>query len=119
MDEDHLLAALRYVALNPLKAGLVTRAEDWPWSSARAYLAARDTPNVQVAPGLSRGADFSGLVAVDEDEIDPQWFSVLRAELIGRPVGAKAWIEGLEVRYGRQLLPQKRGPKPKGLQAAE
>ena len=43
----------------------------------------------------------------------------VRAELIGRPVGAKAWIEGLEVRYGRQLLPQKRGPKPKGLQAAE
>ena len=59
MDEDHLLAALRYVALNPLKAGLVTRAEDWPWSSARAYLAARDTPYMQVEPALSRGADFA------------------------------------------------------------
>lgn len=116
MDEEHLMAALRHVALSPVKAGLVTRAEAWPWSSAAAHLAGRDTPYVQVAPALSRGVDFGGLEVADE--IDPQWVSVLRAELIGRPVGAKAWIEGLEVRYGRQLLPQKRGPKPKGLKVA-
>src|SRR5271169_1078361 len=34
MDEPHLLAAARYIALNPVTAGLVDRAEDWPWSSA-------------------------------------------------------------------------------------
>ena len=34
MDEEHLMAAARYVALNPVRAGLVGRAEDWPWSSA-------------------------------------------------------------------------------------
>lgn len=116
MDEDHLMAAFRHVALSPVKAGLVTRAEAWPWSSAAAHLAGRDTPHVQVAPARSRGVDFAGLVV--GDEVDPQWVSVLRAELIGRPVGAKAWIEGLELRYGRQLLPQKRGPKPKGLKVA-
>jgi REP-associated tyrosine transposase len=26
-----------YIHLNPVKAGLVRRAEDWPWSSAREY----------------------------------------------------------------------------------
>ena len=31
MDEPHLLAAARYIALNPVVAGLVSRAEDWPW----------------------------------------------------------------------------------------
>jgi len=36
MGESHLLAATRYVERNPLKAGLVTSAEDWPWSSATA-----------------------------------------------------------------------------------
>ena len=113
MDEDHLMAAFRYVALNPVKAGLVARAEDWPWSSAQAHLAARDTAHVEVAPALSRGADIAG-PGGGGDDIDPQWLSVLRAEGIGRPVGAKAWIEQLEVTYGRQLLPQKRGPKPKG-----
>ena len=57
------MAAFRYVALNPMKAGLVTRAEDWPWSSVAAHLAGRDTPYVLVEPALSRGADFAGLVA--------------------------------------------------------
>jgi putative transposase len=30
---DHLLTLLRYVERNALRANLVSRAEDWPWSS--------------------------------------------------------------------------------------
>jgi putative transposase len=30
MDEDHLMAAIRHVALNPVRARLAARAEDWP-----------------------------------------------------------------------------------------
>ena len=33
-DERHYLAAEAYVRNNPVKAGLVARAEEWPWSSA-------------------------------------------------------------------------------------
>ena len=33
-DDVHLLTVLRYVESNPVAAGLVRRAEDWPWSSA-------------------------------------------------------------------------------------
>jgi len=32
-DDHHLLTVLRYVERNPLRAGLVQRAEDWRWSS--------------------------------------------------------------------------------------
>src|SRR5437660_1001492 len=32
-EDEHLLTVLRYVERNPLRAGLVARAEDWPWSS--------------------------------------------------------------------------------------
>ena len=32
--DPHFLAVCRYVERNPLRAGLVERAEDWPWSSA-------------------------------------------------------------------------------------
>ena len=46
----HLLAATRYIALNPVAAGLVSRAEDWPWSSARAHLAVADDELATVAP---------------------------------------------------------------------
>jgi putative transposase len=37
-DGGHLLAAIRYIEGNPVKAGLVEREEDWPWGSASARL---------------------------------------------------------------------------------
>jgi REP element-mobilizing transposase RayT len=37
LDESHLWAAVRYVERNPVRAGMVDRAEDHPWSSARAH----------------------------------------------------------------------------------
>ena len=36
LDEAHTWAAIRYVERNPVRAGMVARAEDDPWSSARA-----------------------------------------------------------------------------------
>ena len=35
MDEANLAAALAYVSLNPVRARLTARAQDWRWSSAR------------------------------------------------------------------------------------
>ena len=34
-EDGHLLAVLRYIERNPLRAGLVGRAEEWRWSSLR------------------------------------------------------------------------------------
>ncbi|WP_296927456.1 transposase [Thiohalocapsa sp.] len=34
-DDRHLAAVVRYIERNPVKAGLVARAEDWPFGSAR------------------------------------------------------------------------------------
>ncbi|MFC5322932.1 hypothetical protein [Bradyrhizobium oligotrophicum] len=42
MDEAHLAAALRYVSLNPVRARMVARPQDWAWSSTRAHLRGRD-----------------------------------------------------------------------------
>ena len=33
VDDEQLLASFRYVARNPITAGMCARAEDWPWSS--------------------------------------------------------------------------------------
>jgi hypothetical protein len=63
MDEPHLLAAARYIALNPVTAGLVRRAEDWPWSSARAQLAGEDDELVTVAPLRAQVPDFTVVLA--------------------------------------------------------
>ncbi len=39
LDEDHLISAVRSVAMNPVRSRLEARAEDWPWSSVHAHLA--------------------------------------------------------------------------------
>ena len=48
MDESHLMAAFRYVALNPVKAKLATTAVDWTWSSTPAHFRGNDDGLVTV-----------------------------------------------------------------------
>ena len=114
MDEPHLHAALRYVALNPVRARLVSRAEDWPWSSVRAHFARADDHVVRVAPALDRIGDFRAFLREEFDE-DFTYAALRKAETIGRPVGSREWLEDMAARTGRALLPGKRGPKPKGI----
>ncbi len=45
-DERHLVNALEYIHNNPVKAGLVLLAEDWPYSSASRWKRAGETPAV-------------------------------------------------------------------------
>ena len=40
----HLVGAIAYVARNPVKAGIVEHAAEWPWSSYRA------TAGIEYAP---------------------------------------------------------------------
>jgi len=35
-DDAHLMEAIRYIVLNPVRAGLCQSPADWPWSSYRA-----------------------------------------------------------------------------------
>src|SRR5260221_7587675 len=58
MDEAHLIAAIRYVSLNPVRARLVERAEDGPWSSMRAHLSGRNDGVGTGAPVLGRVGPF-------------------------------------------------------------
>ncbi len=110
MDEAHLMAAARYVALNPVRARLAARAQDWRWSSARAHLAGRDDGLVTVAPLLNRCAGrFADLL---DDEPAPALLAALRAaETIGRPLGSPDFLASLAARMGRDPRPGKRGRK--------
>jgi len=110
MDVVHLFHALRYVSLNPVRARLVERAADWPWSSVGAHLAGKDDRVVRVAPVLERVGNFAAFLAEDFDQ-DEAWLALRRAESIGRPIGDATWIAALEARTGRTLAPGKRGPK--------
>ena len=112
MDEAHLAHAMRYVALNPVRARLVARAEDWGWSSVRAHLTGEDDALVRVAPSLDRYGDFAAFLGSPADYTDV-WRLLRQSETTGRPLGNADWIAVLETKTGRTLAPQKRGPKRK------
>ncbi len=110
MDEHHLGAALRYVALNPVRAGLVERVSDWAWSSAHVHLGrVADDGLTLKAPVADRYPQFAELLASAEDEIATK--RLRQAESVGRPLGAADFLARLEAQSGRVLAAGKRGPK--------
>ena len=111
MDEPYLLAAARYVELNPVRAKLVDRARQWPWSSAKAHLSGRDDRLVTVGPLLAMVGDWKAFL---RSALPEQQLRDLREHArTGRPLGSSAFLDRLERRVGRVLKPQNPGPKPK------
>ena len=111
MDEPYLLAAARYVELNPVRARLVASPSLWPWSSARAHLSGRDDRLVKVAPLSAMIGDWNAFLnsAIPEEELR----DLRRHGRTGRPLGDETFLGRLEEMVGRVLKPRKRGPKPK------
>lgn len=107
MDEPYLLAAARYIELNPVRAKLATRAEEWPWSSARAHLSKRDDRLTKVAPLLAMVGDWRGFLnsAMREEELR----DLRKHGSTGRPLGSAAFLDHLESLTGRILKPRKGG----------
>ena len=110
MDEAHLLSAVRYVALNPVRARLVSRAQDWSWSSVRAHLTGTDDGLVTVRPVLDRVGCFAELIEKQTGDAD---FAAIRAaEATGRPLGTGEFVADLERRLGRPIARRAPGRKP-------
>lgn len=101
MDERHMLAAARYVELNPVRARLCRRVRDWPWSSARAHLAGEDDGVVRVAPLLAAVPDWAAFLA--QGLADEEAAALRGGERTGRPLGSENFLKGLEARTGRRL----------------
>jgi putative transposase len=109
MDEPHLFAALRYVEMNPVRAGLCNSAGDWPWSSARAHLYNKSDKLVSPAPIGQHIHNWRDFLAQNES---PDVVASLRGHTqSGRPAGTQRFIERLETLTGRRLKVQRPGPK--------
>lgn len=110
MDERHCAAAMRYVELNPVRAALVERASDWPWSSARANLGYRRDGLVNT--GRTRDIVSNWAEYLAETPADAELANIRRQTRIGRPDGDSDFIEMLEERTGRRIRRRKPGPSP-------
>src|SRR6267142_4462216 len=107
MEDRYTLAAARYVELNPVRAGLASSADAYPWSSARAHLLGRDDGLVRVGPLLTRVPEWATFLRQStEADLSSE---LRRHETTGRPLGNEAFVQELERSLGRMLRPQKGG----------
>ena len=120
--DAHLLSVLRYVERNPLRAELVARAEDWPWSSlgtldgAKAAAPVAGAFDPALEPPLNAGPlprPLNWRDWVNEAE-DPGQLAALRHSVNrGAPWGSPIWTRRTAVRLGigPSLRPRGRPPK--------
>lgn len=111
MDEAYLLATVRYVELNPLRAGLCQRAVDWRWSSARAHVSGQDDGLVIVEPMLERIDDW--VAYLDEPGEQQKTKAIHVHSRTGRPLGNDEFLDRIQAITGRKVRKGKPGPKPK------
>ncbi|MBU2599286.1 transposase, partial [bacterium] len=70
LDGVHLYTAIRYVERNPVRTGLVERAEDYPWSSALSHVKGiTDSLLSNDLPLVKEIVDWKGYLSCTEDEI--------------------------------------------------
>jgi putative transposase len=114
MDDNYFWRALRYVELNPVRAGLVQNAWDWPWSSARAHVTGIDESGLLDMDTWRSRFDCDRWRAYLEEgrNSDREYDEMRKATRTGRPLGDDDFIKRLEDLTGRVLRPKKRGPTP-------
>lgn len=104
MSLKHYRMALAYVDLNPVRAGLVTAAGDYEWSSARAHLGR------EPGPGWLDGGEFANIHTTDEWQVilgrkeeETDVTALRQATRLGLFLGDGAFVKEMEARYGKPL----------------
>jgi putative transposase len=117
LDDAHLLAALHYVDVNPVRAGITAQPWNWRWSSARAHSSPRffdeflDWPWMEWMEQARLGAwshtDWKESLAqaTPQEEVA----RVRRATKLGEPLGSDSFVQALEAQAGRRLRVLARG----------
>ena len=107
MDEKYLIEGMRYVEMNPVRANMVRKAEDYRYSNAGAHV--KKVPDEVLSKCYleKKIKSWSGYLA--EGSTDEMLEEIRKRELTGRPLGDESFIEKIERLSGRQLIPKKPG----------
>jgi len=108
LEGRYLLAAVRYVLRNPVRAGMVRHAWDYRWSSAKWFVG--DVSEDLLATSSEALTDVRGhrdFLLTDDDACG----AFRKHTRTGRPLGSESFIRDLEQRTGRILHPKKPGPR--------
>jgi len=110
LDEEHLWEALRYVELNPVRAGMVEKPEQWTWSSTAAHcgLTGAD-PLLEMERWGSRWSVSQWRSFLAEAESPAALERLRQFTHTGRPLGGPEFVIELEALMSRPLGARKRG----------
>lgn len=104
--DSHFLTVCRYVEANPLRAGLVSHAEDWRWSSLHAVLENCEDLAVDRWP-VCRPSDWVDLVNTPAPHAANR--QVRRSVARGAPYGAPEWSASVSKALGIESATVERG----------
>lgn len=111
LDEEHLMATVRYVELNPVRAGLCADPREWRWSSAHAHFRGEDDVLVDVSPMLERVSSWGTYL---NENSSVEIIETIRENVVsGRPAGNDAFVLMAEKNAGKRLRKRKPGPASK------
>jgi len=119
LGESHLWQALRYVELNPVRAGIVASAEQWRWSSAAAHCGVASPEALLEMHGWRQrwtAAEWCRFLA--DAVCDSQLSALRHCTHTGRPLGSAEFVRALEQSMLRPLVPRKGGRPKKEVSAA-
>ena len=111
-DDEHLLTVLRYVERNPVRSGVVRRAESWRWSSlGQLHLPPDpDIPDVPIARWpVPRRRDW--VQWVNRPQTAKEEEALRRSLAHDRPLGSAPWTKKVEARLGLGPLRPRGRPK--------
>ncbi len=109
LGETHVYSAVRYIERNPVRAGIVERAEDYYWSSARSHVLKEKDGLLSDFYLISEISDWTSYLREETSESDRNLFE--SHARTGRPLGNDEFIDRLEKMTGRSTKKEKPGPK--------
>jgi len=112
MEENYLLACVKYIEMNPVRSGLVKHPENWHWSSAASHIHGKDNILLKSKPLIELvDQPWKEFLSLDVQNQEIERFR--KHERTGRPLGDDSFVKKLESSLGRRLRPLKPGPKTK------
>ena len=113
-EPGRMAAVMRYVELNPVRAGLMRSPGDYSWSSAIGHLGGADAAGVLDLAWWVRDwpPDSWDAVLREGREESP---AIRQATHAGRPWGTAEFLTMLEGRLARRLSPARPGPMRRDL----
>jgi len=103
LEASHLWTALAYVERNPVRVGIVSTAEEYPWSSAAAHLAREDPNGLLDMEWWRREAPAQWPQILHRQQLQPDSDAALRAcTYAGRPFGGDSFLSEMSAKFGRK-----------------